>query len=126
MFKKTGHIIISGLLVIVIAGITVNMHYCGDQLYSFKINGQPSECCDNDHCGHCKDESVKIMIHDDYLPVLDDNQLSEIVPVHILGRLNNNFVVERGFENSFYRIYASDLSPPGIEQKLSFLQAYLL
>lgn len=127
MFKKTGHIIISALLVIVITGITVNLHYCGDRLYSVNINVQTNNCCDNDDCGHCKDKSVKLEIHDDFLPVLNNGLTSETISYHLVKLFSKDLSLVQGLEEvALYGIYAPDISPPGVNAKLSLLQTYLL
>jgi len=126
MVKKIGHILISGFLVTVIAGITINMHYCGDHLYSFRINSQADNCCDNNQCGHCKDKSVVVKIDEDFLPVLNVSHLSETVPVHLSVLFKDDFSVQSGFEMTIQSPYSPDIIPPGTKQRISLLQTYLL
>jgi hypothetical protein len=126
MFKKIIHLIISGFLLAAITGITVNMHYCGDKLYSSKVNSKADKCCDNNQCGHCKDKSVQIKTHDDFLPVINDDLLTEILPVHLFVSPDNFTSSEPVLEKATQNIYSSDISPPGAMQILSLLQTYLL
>jgi len=125
MFKKIGSIVISLLLLVVITGVTVNMHYCGSHLYSLKIYLQPDKCCNNNQCGHCKDKSIIIKVHDDFLPVFNDNKLSQIIPLQLFGLLNYAFKAEPDFLN-VHNTFALDVSPPGMKKSLSLLQTYLL
>ena len=126
MLKKTGYIILSVFLVTVISGITVNMHYCGNHLYSFSINGKADSCCTNDQCGGCKDKSIELEIHDDFLPVLNNGLISELFPLQKVALLSSDINLLPGQETSSCDIYASDISPPVIQTRLSFLQTYLL
>jgi hypothetical protein len=126
MFKKAGYIIITGILVAVNTGITVNMHYCGDRLYSFRIYGQAGTCCNDSHCGHCQDESVKLEIHEDFLPAFNNDLISEIFPFQLFVHFNDYFKLKQGITYSLNDIYSSGISPPGAGQKLSLLQTYLL
>lgn len=126
MFKKTVYIVISFLLFTVVLGITINLHYCGDRLYSLKIYGQTNNCCDNDHCGHCKNESVRLEIHEVFLPVLDNGVVSEIFPFQLLQHFSNDICPLSVQAITELDVFASDISPPRAKQTLSLLQTYLL
>ncbi len=126
MFKKIGYIIISFLLFTVILGITVNLHYCGDRLFSLKIFNQADKCCDNNQCGHCKDESVRLEINEDFLPVLDNGLISEIFPFQLLQHFSNDISLLSVHAITTLDVFASDISPPGVIKTLSLLQTYLL
>lgn len=80
MVKILSHITLSALLLISTAGMTINMHYCQDQLYDLAINSPAHDCCESnmndnacrhDHdmakSHHCDDESIKIEASHDFL-----------------------------------------------------------
>jgi hypothetical protein len=75
MIRKTLHIVVASLILISTMGITINMHYCHDQLIDLAFNSPAHSCCDindegasqsQDKCPGCQDESIVVDPGDDY------------------------------------------------------------
>ncbi len=79
MFRLISHIILSGLILLSVTGLTFNLHYCQDTLYDIALNSPAESCCENgahehhchpvpdtDNSNHCDDETVKIESTDDF------------------------------------------------------------
>ena len=80
MIKSIGHIIVSGMLLVSVTGLTINMHYCYDHLYDMALNAPAHSCCDPDsdkgHCdnhshadesSHCDDRVIRIHTESDMM-----------------------------------------------------------
>ncbi len=48
MIRKTLHIIVASFILISTMGITINMHYCHDQLIDLAFNAPAHSCCEID------------------------------------------------------------------------------
>jgi hypothetical protein len=79
MFRLISHIILSGLILLSLTGLTVNLHYCQDTLYDIALNSPAESCCENgahehhchpvpdmDNSNHCDDETIKVESTDDF------------------------------------------------------------
>ena len=79
MFRLISHIILSVLILFSVTGLTVNLHYCQDELYDLALNSPAEDCCDNeahdhpchhdagmDSSNHCDDETIKVESTDDF------------------------------------------------------------
>ena len=79
MIRSLFHILLSAMLVGSSLSLTVNMHFCHDQLYDIAVNHPAHSCCDVDaepsRCHHdqavmdkhhCNDESLSLRTTDDY------------------------------------------------------------
>jgi hypothetical protein len=79
MFRLISHIILSGLILLSLTGLTINLHYCQETLYDIALNSPAESCCENGahdhHChpdpdmensNHCDDETVKVESTDVY------------------------------------------------------------
>ena len=126
MLKKIAHIVISLFLFLVFAGISVNTHYCNGNLYSLKINHQAEKCCDNSTCGHCKNETVILKVHDDFVPEVQF-KLNPLYSLSTFFLINIPLQSVTAIENPIAQIYPfQDISPPPRSLKLTLLQAFLL
>jgi len=80
MIKLLSHITLSALLLISATGITINLHYCQDQLIDMALITPAEDCCESvaheNHChhdldigdsNHCDDETVKFESTSDYV-----------------------------------------------------------
>jgi hypothetical protein len=106
--KKFGHIIMILLLLISTAGVSINKHYSGGELFSTSIFVEAESCCETP-CGCCKETSEFVQVKADYIASVFDLQdatqldlLFSILPVLI------NFEVPVHFTNNFI---AWDTSP---------------
>lgn len=64
--KKFGHIIMILLLLISTAGVSINKHYSGGELFSTAIFVEAESCCETP-CGCCDEKSEQIKVEADYL-----------------------------------------------------------
>lgn len=106
--KKFGHIIMILLLLISTAGVSINKHYSGGELFSTSIFTEAKSCCETP-CGCCKETSEFVQVKADYINSVFDLQdatqldlLFSILPVLI------NFEIPVRFTNNFI---AWDTSP---------------
>jgi hypothetical protein len=79
MIKIFSHIVLSSLLILSSAGLTINMHFCHDELIDMAIMAPAHSCCDvgdqdtschqeseSSHSNHCSDESIEIESSSDF------------------------------------------------------------
>ena len=80
MIKFLSNITLSALLLLSATGMTLNLHYCHNQLIDLALIAPADNCCEadahEDHChndmdkgnsNHCDDETVKIESTSDYV-----------------------------------------------------------
>lgn len=79
MIKVFSHIILSSLLILSSAGLTINMHFCQDELIDLAVIAPANSCCevgeknscchqesDANHSSECSDESIEISSSSDF------------------------------------------------------------
>jgi hypothetical protein len=85
MLRRFLHIILVLLVLLVTSGVTVTRHFCGNNLRSVEIMTTPQSCCDMEGC--CHNETVTIVLEDDFTPVWADAlshfSFTEIFPAEI-------------------------------------------
>ncbi|MDQ2178996.1 hypothetical protein [Marinifilum sp. D714] len=64
--KKLGHIILVFLLLISTAGVSINKHYSGGELFSTAIFVEADSCCETP-CGCCNESTETLKLEADYL-----------------------------------------------------------
>ncbi|MCT4602115.1 MAG: hypothetical protein N4A59_04290 [Marinifilum sp.] len=79
--KKLGHIILVLLLLISTAGVSINKHYSGGELFSTAIFVKAEPCCEIP-CGCCDESSELIKVEADYLA--SAHELFEIAQFDLL------------------------------------------
>ena len=122
MLKRISHIIIAMLIVASTMGLTVSMHYCGNNLESVSVLSSPEPCCDiPDDC--CHDETININTENDFSGTFYNFDFSQMVVE--LPALVELFLIDIPEDNSFISDYFSP-PPPKIQTVLSSLQSYLL
>jgi hypothetical protein len=121
--KKIGHIILIFLLLISTAGVSINKHYSGGELFSTAIFVDADSCCETP-CGCCDESTETIKIEADYLASsfeLDDvvqlNMLYASIPVLL------QFVRTEDSTNSFS---IGDFSPPPLPDLCILNQVFRL
>ena len=80
MLKLCSHITLSVLLLLSATGMTINLHYCHDQLIDLALIAPAKSCCEadllEDNChqnmsisntNHCNDETIKFETANDYV-----------------------------------------------------------
>jgi hypothetical protein len=65
MVKKAGHILIILLLLFVTSGLTINRHFCGNDLIKISIYKSTGNCCDQ-NCPGCHNEKISLRITDQF------------------------------------------------------------
>ncbi|WP_372753287.1 hypothetical protein [Labilibaculum sp.] len=121
--KKFGHIIMVLLLLISTAGVSINKHYSGGELFSTAIFVDAESCCETP-CGCCKETSEFVQVKADYIASVFDLQdatqldlLFSILPVLI------NFEVPTSFANN---LIAWDTSPHPLPDLCILNQVFIL
>ncbi len=78
MIKKIVHIILAFFILVSTTGLTINLHYCHDQLYDLAVFAPAHSCCEPgvevqchsteglSDMNHCNDESLALESTDDY------------------------------------------------------------
>jgi hypothetical protein len=122
MLKKTGHIILTLLVLVATTGLTFSKHYCGNELKSVKFFSEAKLCCSGP-CKCCHNETVTVKISDDFSAnsfLFDFCQSAFEIPIkHIL--------IQKELPESFEKVArVYDLPPPPVQTVLSSLQTYLL
>ena len=126
MSERFNHIVLSLLLLVGTTGLTLSAHYCGGELYSFKIFGGASDCCADTDCSTCSDNSFIFGFSDEY--IVSNSQIKfysfTFYKVHFIGFLAGS----NSYHNSNNRqsIIHYKTQPPGLKQSLSIMQSYLL
>jgi hypothetical protein len=64
MLKRTGHIILSLVLLVSTMGMAVSKHYCKGSLESVAVFHEAKSCCDMDNC--CHDETQVYQVKEDF------------------------------------------------------------
>ncbi len=64
--KKFGHILMILLLLISTAGVSINKHYSGGELFSTAIFTEAESCCETP-CGCCKETSEFMQVKADFI-----------------------------------------------------------
>lgn len=110
------------LIVVSTMGLTVSMHYCGDDLKSVSFLSSPEPCCDiPDDC--CHDETLSIKTENEFSGTFYTFDFSQLVVE--LPALVELFLIDIPEDNSFISDYIFP-PPPKIQTVLSSLQSYLL
>lgn len=105
--KKLGNIILVFLLLISTAGVSINKHYSGGELFSTAIFVEADSCCETP-CGCCDKSSEIIKVEADYLASsfeLDDVAQMDLLYANIPVLLQfvrtevstNSFTIEEFF-----------------------------
>lgn len=121
MFKKSIHIFISILLLLVTTGISISAHYCGDRLRSVSLMTTTAGCCDDASC--CHNETQFYQLDDDFtflnteIKFLSDHQVINY------PRLDKAIPVA---ERSIFPDYNNIPLHPRIRSYLALIQSFLL
>jgi len=102
--KKIGHIIMIFLLLISTAGVSINKHYSGGELYSTAIIVDADSCCENP-CGCCDEKSEQLKVEADYLASSFDlteaaqldllfSNIPSLLDFEITQLITSNFILE--------------------------------
>lgn len=146
MFRTFSHIVLILLLLCTTAGMTINLHYCDDNLYDIGLFTDAANCCmdskkmsDEKTHNHsacdsnmpktmdCEDETVHIESVDDFLvsPYSFNFNQDPGITLFLLCFVSAT-LPDFADICSDHKIPKFHSSPPRIEEVLSFKQAYLL
>lgn len=124
MLRKIIHIALALLFLVSTMGVTISMHYCGDNLISMSVIGEAESCCGDD-CGCCDNETIHLEVEDDYVsPLIVQSNAS--VELDVLFPVLFMLSAELSTEVDTTTKYFNDTSPPlTLHKRLSLLQTYL-
>lgn len=139
MFRLISHIILSGLILLSVTGLTFNLHYCQDTLYDIALNSPAESCCENgahehhchpvpdtDNSNHCDDETVKIESTDDFFVSLYSFDFEDFHHIDLLFAtqlLSENQVPANNTESEVLNFKKPPIPP---EVMLSEIQSFLI
>lgn len=135
MIRKTLHIVIASFILISTMGITINMHFCHDQLIDLAFNSPAQNCCDindegasqsQDSCPGCQDESIVVEPSDDYevSPIAFNFENSHNIDLFLISAFFNSL---QGIdEPSKNEVPLYKKPPPYQKVVLSQIQSYLI
>jgi hypothetical protein len=122
MIRKTLILFISAILLISTLGLTVTIHYCGNTLVSFNINGKVKSCC-GETCKSCHNKSLQFKISNSYnKPAISNYYLSYNLINFGLSEVKPLLVND----NSYLKLYPDLSSPPLYKISNSYLKIFRL
>ena len=124
MLRKTGHILLSALLLFATVGLAISKHYCGGNLISTSVFVEAESCCDDSDC--CKNETVIFQLHEDLslTSVTEAPQTAEFELLDFAIMVYNFSSYE--IEETQALFWMNLPPPPKIQTVLSQRQTYLL
>lgn len=135
MIRKTLHIVFASFLLISTMGITINMHYCHDQLIDVAFNSPANSCCDmnedganqsQDSCPGCQDEAIVVEPGDDYevSALVINFENSHTIDLFLITEIFNS--IQGIDESTKNEVPWYKKPPPYQEVVLSQIQSYLI
>ncbi|MBL7113166.1 MAG: hypothetical protein ISS19_14615 [Bacteroidales bacterium] len=138
--RKIIHTIFAVILLVSTTGMTINLHYCHEQLIDASLYKSAKHCCDigeNDkpcHHGttldkpfHCKDESIIVKLADNFLVSSDyfesDTDYNKFLINYNLTPLSNWMFLNNNPANTVCKF---SLYPPPQRSVLSKSQSFLI
>jgi len=140
MIKKIVNTAIVSLLLVATTGLTVNLHYCRENLYDIGVFSKAESCCmpgenkkPHRHCNvnnhqksDCEDKTVNFEPVDNFVVSSSNFDFSNFSSLSLF--ILNSIVTDifNYISISVIEIPKQDISPPEIQVVLSLLQTYLL
>jgi hypothetical protein len=124
MIRKAFILLFTAILLLSITGITVNMHYCGNNLISLYFTGKVKSCC-GEKCKNCHNKSFQLKILDNYTKPFAKSVsnfkffLSDIYYSELIQHISY-------LDISFKDNYSYSSSPPLYKCSNSFLAVFRL
>ena len=121
--KKFGHIIMILLLLISTAGVSINKHYSGGELFSTAIFIEADSCCETP-CGCCDEKSEFFKVEADFL-----TSSFSLVGAVQLDLLSTSISLLVDFENTQLianNFIHEDTSPPSLPDLCILNQVFRL
>lgn len=135
MLKKIVHIIIASLILISTLGLTINLHYCHDQLIDIAFLAPANSCCDineaeanqiQDDCPGCEDESISTESTDDFTVSSHTFNLENSYVNELLITATIQFGFQDSNNHSAMEAPWYKKPPPYQEVSLSQIQSFLI
>ncbi len=138
MFKLISHIALLVLILLSATGLTINMHFCQDQLYDFALSASAHDCCGSgghekhhpmdsemDNTDLCDDGTIMIESTDEFfMPAYSFNfddirQIELFYPTHILTNQSTT-------NSALSKLLVSKKPPTPQKVVLSQIQSFLI
>jgi hypothetical protein len=138
MIKKGLHIITACMVVISTMGISVNMHFCHDQLIDLALYSPAESCCDTSneeqcdtHDGlskmsHCQDDSFVVDALEDFVGSSLATEFASYESTDVLSWLTSPYNSSGSNEEPKSKVPEHYFPPPYNEVDLSRVQTYLI
>ena len=138
MIRLITHIVLSGLILLSVTGLTINFHYCQDSLYDIALNSPAESCYENgahENCchpdsdmetNHCDDETLKVESTDDFFVSSFSFDFEDIHQIDLLFAFH--ILLENQRTSNTYESEVLNFKKPPIlhEVELSQIQTYLI
>lgn len=132
------------ILLPALAGLTINRHYCHDELVSMDVNfiqhsseNNAASCpgnmqemiktCSTDKgnhsCPNCRDDRLKLQIKKDFLPVINKVKLNPDFEITLFAEKKVSLF---SFLQSSEHFLKDFYNPPEIRRSITFLMSFLL
>lgn len=92
--KKSGALLLTFLYTVTVLGFALNLHYCGTELASIKIDSPAASCKMMQECGKmkcCKDKQLQIKVKDAH----------QVEPYSIISKLFGVDIARASFNGVF-------------------------
>ena len=138
MFKKIIHIILAFFILVSTTGLTINLHYCHDQLYDLALYTPAQSCCGpsvESQChssegfsdmNHCKDEALAFEATDDYTISSSAFNFENSYNIDILFSTDLFHSIQDSDNSNFSDASRFYKPPPYKEVILSQIQSFLI
>lgn len=121
--KKLGHIILVFLLLISTAGVSINKHYSGGELFSTALFLEADSCCETP-CGCCDESTETIKVEADYMAsIFELDDIADLDLLYASIPLVLQLISTEVSTNSFK---TGDFSPPQLPDLCVMNQVFLL
>eukprot|EP01029_Cantina_marsupialis_P020903 TRINITY_DN4944_c0_g1_i1.p3 TRINITY_DN4944_c0_g1~~TRINITY_DN4944_c0_g1_i1.p3 ORF type:complete len:129 (-),score=14.32 TRINITY_DN4944_c0_g1_i1:261-647(-) len=121
--KQFGHIILVLLLLISTAGVSINKHYSGGELFSTAFFVEADTCCETP-CGCCDESTEFIQVQSDYLASTFD--LTEAAQLDLLFSSVPLLLQAESNGSSVLLFNTEDTSPPPLPDLCILNQVFRL
>jgi hypothetical protein len=98
--RKSLHIILALLILVITTGFTVSIHYCHGEFVSLAVDHDAKHCChDSKSC--CSDATVYIKMEGDFLKTLLNYDKHICAPVVITSSSHHQLALYSNFQQTF-------------------------
>jgi len=133
MLKKAGHILIILLLLFGTTGLTINRHFCGNNLMHISLYSSPDNCC-KENCPGCHNEKINFRVTDQFESCQKKIDFTAgfktLIERHSLpfilafSNTSNDVLLNNGLRGHY--IKPTPIKPFGAGNTTPFLQVFLI